>query len=249
MSLSDIEKELYSKQICINDWGEKGQQKLKKSKVLIAGLGGLGSAVSYYLTSAGIGNMTLCDGDKIQLSNFNRQIVYDYKNIGKEKTLYAKKRLEQLNPNINISVFRDYITQQNSSRIFKSVDIIVDCLDNFPSRLCINKYCVEHNIPLVYGAIKGFQGHTTFIKTPEAPCLECTFNNTDNTPDNIESVGATAGFVGSLQAMEVIKYLTGIGNNLKSKLLTFDTRNMDFELISLSHSETCKICKTEIRST
>lgn len=240
-TLTDNDRTRYDRQMLIDGWGEDGQTKLKASQVFIAGAGGLGSPVSIYLAVAGIGEMRICDADKLELSNLNRQILHTDERVGELKSASAAKALSQLNPTLNIVAYSDYIDENSVERVVGKPDIIVDCLDNFEARYLLNTYCIQNKIPLVHGAVWGMMGQVTFVYPPETPCLKCLFP--EPPPKEIlPVVGATPGIIGCIQAMEALKYLTGVGTTLKGRLLIFDGEEMDFHLVEVKGSPSCPEC-------
>jgi len=225
----------------ISGWGEVSQLKLKKSSVFIAGAGGLGSPVSIYLAVAGVGEIKICDFDRIELSNLNRQILYPDKKIGELKAVSAEMTLRELNPSINISKSTDHLNPDNIDRIIGKPDVIVDCLDNFETRYLLNHYSITKHIPFVHGAVRGMSGQVTFLAPPETPCLRCVFPKAP--PEEVSPIlGATPGIIGGIQAMEVVKFLTGIGPSLLGKLLIFDGEEMTFNTIGIDRRPSCQEC-------
>jgi adenylyltransferase/sulfurtransferase len=240
-TLTDYDQTRYNRQMLIHGWGEDGQTKLKASRVFIAGAGGLGSPVSIYLAVAGIGEMRICDADKLELSNLNRQILHTEKRVGEMKSASAAKTLRQLNPTINIMAYSDYIDENSIETVVGKPDIIVDCLDNFETRYLLNTYCIQNKIPLVHGAIWGMMGQVTFVYPSETPCLKCLFP--EPPPKEIfPVVGVTPGIIGCVQAAETLKYLTGVGTNLKGRLLILDGEEMDFNSVNVKRSPSCPEC-------
>ncbi|MCL2154147.1 MAG: HesA/MoeB/ThiF family protein [Leptospirales bacterium] len=232
----------YKRQMEISFWDITCQEKLKSSSVFVAGAGGLGSPVLYYLSSAGIGTIKVCDIDVVDLSNLNRQILYSAEDIGNLKSETAAKKISMLNNNINIKHINAKAGWDTLDEI-KTCNIIVDCLDNFESRHILNEISVQNKIPMVHGGVTEYYGQMTFLHPDETPCLACFI------PQNIKKevkgiVGAMAGIVGSMQAMEVIKYLTGTGDLLKNRLMYIDARSMDITTINIHKNPKCKICST-----
>ena len=240
-TLTDYDRTRYDRQMLIHGWGEEGQTRLKASRVFIAGAGGLGSPASIYLAVAGVGEMRLCDVDKVELSNLNRQILHTEKRVGERKSASAEKTLRDLNPTIDIVAYSDYINENSIDRVVGQPDIIVDCLDNFETRYLLNTYCIQNKIPLVHGAIWGMMGQVTFVYPGVTPCLQCLFP--EPPPKEIFPVlGATPGIIGCVQAMEALKYLTGVGTNLKERLLIFDGEEMGFNSVNVKRSPSCPEC-------
>lgn len=240
--ISKIELKQYERQILIKGWGTEAQEKIKNTTVFIAGAGGLGSSASMYLATAGFGRLIICDYDNVELSNLNRQILHNHKRIGMNKADSALITLRDINPSTDIVLIKEKITKKNAKKLIGNSDIIIDCLDNFQTRHILNKISVEFEIPMIHAGITEFHGQITFLNPPETPCLACFYS--ENPKKEIFPItGATAGIFGSLQAMEAIKYITGIGENLKNKILFFDGKEMRFSTINISHNLKCKICK------
>jgi adenylyltransferase/sulfurtransferase len=239
--LTDYDQTRYHRQMLLAGWGTEGQAKLKAATVFIAGAGGLGSPVSIYLAVAGVGQIRICDADRIELSNLNRQILHPDDRIGELKAVSAEQSLKALNPSLNIVAHSEYLDQSNVERIVGQPDIIVDCLDNFETRYLLNTYCLKHNIPLVHGAIWGLSGQMTFLHPPETPCLKCLIPEPPP-KETFPVVGATPGLIGSIQAMETLKFLTGTGTPLKGKLLLLDGEEMSFFSVAAERSPTCPEC-------
>lgn len=240
-ALTEYDKTRYDRQMLIPGWGERGQLKLKSATVFIAGAGGLGSPVAIYLAVAGVGTICIADADTVELSNLNRQILHIDARIGEPKARSAHETLCQVNPTINIVSYNESLNESNLSQIVGRPDIVIDCLDNFPTRYLLNAYCVAYGIPFVHGAVHGLLGQVSFFSPPETPCLRCVF---PEAPPKVEFpvLGATPGVIGSIQAMEALKYLTGTGSNLRSALLFFDGTDMTFSTITTSQSPTCPVC-------
>ncbi len=241
MSLSENEQKRYTRQMMIEGWGEETQKKIKRSTVFIAGAGGLGSPVSIYLAVAGIGNIRICDFDSPDWSNLNRQILHDHTRIGTNKAVSAKMTLERLNPDIAITAFTDKIVEENVDTLVGNADIILDCMDNFPTRFILNECAIRKKIPLVYGSIWGIDGRLSFIHSPETACLRCIFPEAP--PKEVFPViGATPAVIGSLQALETIKYLSGTGPNIKNQLLVWEGASTDFRKYKIRKDPECPTC-------
>lgn len=241
MPLTHNDKIRYGRQMLIPGWGEDGQEKLKGSRVFIAGAGGLGSPVSIYLAVAGIGELAICDADRVELSNLNRQILHPDARVGELKALSAAETLGGLNPDIKVTAHSDYIDEDSVARLVGQPDAVVDCLDNFETRYLLNRYCLDRGIPFVHGAVSGMIGQVTFISAPETPCLRCVFPQ--GPPKELFPVlGATPGIIGTIQAMEVLKHLTGQGETLKGTLLIFEGDEMGFTPIKVNRAPDCPEC-------
>ncbi len=241
MTLSSDELKRYARQMMMDGWGEATQEKLKSSRVFIAGAGGLGSPVSIYLTVAGVGHIAICDFDSPDLTNLNRQILHDHTRINVNKAVSAKMTLEKLNPHAEITALTDRIGADNADRLVGDADIIVDCMDNFPTRYVLNDCAIRKRIPMVYGALWGMDGNLSFIQPPGTPCLRCVFEEAP--PKEVFPVlGTTPGVIGALQALEAIKYLTGIGTNLKGRMLVWDGGAASFQTVRLHKDPDCPSC-------
>lgn len=232
----------YNRQLIIPGLDREKQEKLKHSTVFIAGAGGLGSSAAIYLAASGIGKIRICDFDTVEITNLNRQILHDDSKIGMNKAISAKETLEKINPNIEVIALTEKITDEVLEKLVEGSEIIVDCLDNFDTRFVLNKYAVSKKIPLVFGAVYGLEGHISFIHTPETFCLACLYK--ESPPKEIFPVlGVTSGIVGCLQALESLKYLIDIGENLKNKLLIWNGLYQEFRKLSISKDPLCNICK------
>jgi adenylyltransferase/sulfurtransferase len=239
--LSEQELKRYNRQMLIEGWGEVTQKKLKESTVFIAGAGGLGSPVSIYLAVAGVGNIRICDFDSPDWSNLNRQILHNHNRIGTNKAVSAAQTLTELNPDITVTAITDKITAENVDELVDDADIILDCMDNFPTRFLLNECAIRKSIPLVYGSIWGMDGRLSFLQPPETPCLQCIFPEAP--PQEVFPVlGATPGVIGSLQALEALKYLSGAGKNLKGKLMVWDGVNTEFRNLKAYRDPECPAC-------
>jgi adenylyltransferase/sulfurtransferase len=225
----------------IGGWGEAGQEKLKAARVFIAGAGGLGSPASIYLAVAGVGQITLCDFDKPELSNLNRQILHTDARIGMNKAVSGQLTLREINPTISVTAVSTRIEEGNVDQLVGDAGLILDCMDNFPTRYVLNECARRKGIPFVHASVWGMEGRLTFIQSPETPCLRCIFP-TAPPPAVFPVVGATPGMIGCLQAMEVLKYLTGVGENLKGKLLVWSGTDMEFEVYPISKRADCPTC-------
>ncbi|HNX24545.1 MAG TPA: HesA/MoeB/ThiF family protein [Spirochaetota bacterium] len=238
--LTENELIRYKRQLEISDWDISTQDKLKNSAVFCAGAGGLGSPVLYYLAAAGVGHIKICDRDNVELSNLNRQILYGTSDTGMWKAETASKKISLLNDNIQITYFNKDAGWELLDEI-KGCNIIIDCLDNFESRHILNRISLQTGIPMMHAGVSEYYGQMTFLQPGETPCLACFI------PENIKKetkgiVGAMAGIVGAMQALEVIKYLTGKGGLLKNRLLYIDGKSMNFTAININKNPECKVC-------
>jgi molybdopterin/thiamine biosynthesis adenylyltransferase len=239
MCFSESEKERYFKQIRVRDWK---QEKLKSSKVLIVGMGGLGCASALYLTAAGIGKLRLCDGDKIQERDLNRQVLYSQESVGKLKVEEAKKRLVLLNPEVEFEISPEFLNSQNADRMTKDCNMIVDGLDNNESRFILNLQSVRKRKPYVYGAVQGWEGFVGVFHPPKTACIACILPKETLGPDDTPVPGVLPGIVGVLQATEVLKFLMGVELTLLSRLLVYDSKNLTFDVVETEKNPICPHC-------
>ena len=242
-----IYDEFYSRQIVLKELGRRGQKKLAKSRVAVVGLGGLGTASSLYLALAGVGRLRLIDQDTVELHNLHRQVLYSLDDLRYPKVEVSAKRLEKINPLVKVELVPENLNTNNVEKLLKGVDCVVDGLDNMRTRYLVNRACARLRIPYVFGAAIGMEGNLSVFAPPETPCLECVFPNLDDssllTCDVRGVLGATPGIVGTMQAMETVKVLTGIGSALKGKLMICDFGDMYFTTIDVFKRENCPACK------
>lgn len=241
MALTEQEQARYSRQILIRDLGEAGQEKLKRSTVFIAGAGGLGCPVATYLAVAGVGHMILVDQDSVDPSNLNRQILHWNEDIGLEKVASARAKLSRMNPSVRITPVRTTIDRENARSLIRGADLVIDAMDNYQTRFYLNRAAIQEGIPIIHASVRGFEGRITMIIPGETPCIECL---TPEVPpdETVPIVGATAGVIGSLQATEAIKMLTGIGTLLKGRMLIYDGEYLEFHEIPVSRDQACTAC-------
>lgn len=232
----------YGRQIIYPDFGESGQERLKQSHVVVAGLGGLGCSASIYLASAGIGHITLVDCDVVVLSNLNRQVLHWEEDIGEKKPFSAVRKLAKLNPTINITPLFEKITQDNVRDIIKGANVVIDGMDNFETRFILNSGCVAEGIPFVHGGIYGFLGEITTIIPGETPCLACIFPTTPKKEGTFPVFSVTPAFIAALQAAEAIKLLAGFGDLLTNRMLYINGTAMEFNSCPLTRNPDCKVC-------
>jgi len=231
----------YDRQMRIDGWGVEGQMKLRNASVGIVGLGGLGCPISIYLTAAGVGRLKLIDSDVVEESNLNRQVLHWTDDIGRPKPQSAFEKLSKLNPEVEISLICERLTEENVDELLNDVDAIVDALDNFPTRLIINSYAVRSKKPLFHGAIWGLEGYATTIIPGLTACLRCIFEEAPP-PGVFPVVGTTPGLIAMVQAMEVLKYFTGIGELLLNRYLIYDGMKMTFTTVKLRRNPNCPVC-------
>ncbi len=244
--LTESEKERYARHLVLPEIGTQGQEKLKAASVLVIGAGGLGSPVSMYLAAAGVGRIGLADFDNVDVTNLHRQILYGTSNVGMPKLEAARNRLRDLNPEIKIET-HDAITSENAIEIFRGYDVIVDGTDNFPTRYLVNDACVLTGKPNVYGSIYRFDGQASVFFAKKGPCYRCLYP--EPPPPNLVPscaeggvLGVLPGVIGTIQATETIKLITGIGEPLIGRLLLFDALRMEFRPLRLKKDPNCAIC-------
>ncbi len=240
--LSREELERYDRQIMLYGFGEKGQEKLKKAKVFIAGAGGLGSPIAIYLAVAGVGNIRIVDHDIVELSNLNRQILHWQGDIQKRKADSAADKLIKLNPDINIEGIAETINEDNIAQLAADADIIIDAMDNLPTRYLLNKTTIEKNIPFVHGAVNGFEGRAMTVIPGKSACLNCVYHGVTIPKEKFPVIGVTPAIIGCIQATEVIKYITGMGNLLTDRLINYDALSMTFTEFTVKRDPECEHC-------
>jgi len=240
-------EEFYSRQTILKELGKEGQKKLAESKVAIVGLGGLGTASSLYLTLAGVGNIRLIDQDTVEMHNLHRQVLYTPEDLHYPKVEVSAKRLTKINPLVKVEPIPENLNSNNVEKLVSGVNCVVDGLDNMRTRYLVNRACVKLRIPYVFGAAIGIEGNLSVFAPPETPCLECVFPNIEDssllTCDVRGVLGVTPGIIGTMQAMETIKVLTGMGSALKGKLMICDFNDMYFTTIDIFKRKNCPTCQ------
>ena len=247
MAMTDEQIERYSRHIILKEVGAKGQKKLLNGSVLIIGAGGLGAPAALYLAAAGVGHIGIVDADEVDLSNLQRQVIHATADIGKAKVKSAKESMEAINPDVKVSTYRMFVDSTNVRELIREYDFIIDGTDNFPAKFLINDACVLEKKPFSHAGIIRFQGQLMTYVPGEGPCYRCVFKNPppkDAVPTCKKAgvIGAMAGTIGTLQAMEAIKYLIGKGDLLTGKLLTYDALKMEFRKINLKKDCNCAVC-------
>ena len=247
MALSDEELERYARHIILKEVGGPGQQKLKAAKVLVIGAGGLGSPALMYLAAAGVGTLGVVDDDEVSLSNLQRQIVHGSSDLKRPKVESARDRLLELNPTVTIETVNEKLAQSAIEDLIAGVDVVLDGTDNFDSRFAINKACVAKKKPLVSGAAIRFEGQVSVFRNDQAnsPCYQCLYSDAGNLNETCTQTGVVApllGIIGSVQALEAIKLLTGIGKDLGGRLLLLDALSMDWHTMRFNKDPKCPIC-------
>ncbi len=234
----------YSRQVVINGFGEAGQKALAKGRVLIVGLGGLGNPAAQYLAAAGVGTIGLMDKDVVSPSNLNRQVLFRPDDTDCSKVKLAQERLSRFNPEIKILTFRQSLEESLTPDILRQFDIVLDCLDNLPDRLRLNQICLNHRRPMVHGGVITFFGQLTTIIPFVGPCLRCLSPGSIFTCDcaRLGVLGPVPGVIGVLQAIEAIKYLSGVGQVMAGRLLVFDGLSGTFDEVPVKRDPKCPAC-------
>jgi len=240
--LSRKELERYSRQVLIRGFGEEGQRKLKRAHVLVAGLGGLGSPAAMYLAAAGVGRLTILDAQRVELSNLNRQVLHWHLDVGRSKAGSAIEKLYAMNPDVKVEAKLERITSKNVDSLIEGADVVVDGMDNFPTRYLLNEACVRARVPFVHGAVEGLVGQLTTILPGKGPCLRCIIPKEPPRKPVFPVLGATPGTIGCLQALEVIKLITGLGRPLVGEMLLFNGEDLSFEKIKIERDPRCPVC-------
>jgi molybdopterin-synthase adenylyltransferase len=239
--LTASEQKRYDRQIMIGEIGREGQERLKRSRVVIAGAGGLGSLIALYLTAAGIGMIRMIDHDRVELSNLNRQILHWEEDIGRNKVESARAKLRNLNSTVEIEGIAEIITEDNVFQFVNGCDVIVDAMDNLPTRYILNRCAVEKKIPFFHGAVNGFEGRVMTIIPGKTACLRCMYRG-PVPEEKFPVIGVAPAVIGSIQATEVIKYLLGIGSLLTNRLLVYDGLKVTFSEFTVNKNPDCDHC-------
>jgi len=240
--LSIREMERYDRQIKISELGVEGQIKLKNSRILVVGVGGLGGVAATYLAMAGVGFIRIVDNGILELNNLNRQIPYSEKDIGRLKVEAVAERLKSLNSEIVIEPISEKITSRNIDGLLRDVDLVVDGLDNFETRLIVNDKCIKFRIPFIHGAVYSFEGRLMTIIPGRSPCLRCLIPTAPPEHDTIPVIGPIPGVIGCLEALEALKIITDLGKPFTDKILIFDGLNLEFTSIPIVRSPKCPAC-------
>ena len=247
--LTNPQQQRYIRNIILPEIGELGQKKLLRARVLVVGAGGLGSPALLYLAAAGVGNIGVIDDDVVELSNLQRQIIHNEKNLGQKKVASAAAKISLLNSDVKLEIFSQRATRESLRKISVNYDFILDCTDNFATRFVINEICFEQKKPLIFAAVKGFLGQVSVFKSYEKnnPCYAC-FN-----PNIVDEnfvlpmhekgiLGSVAGTIGALQATTTIKEILEIEESLVGKILIFDFLKNEFRKVGLRKNLNCAIC-------
>lgn len=238
--------ERFERNIRLDGMGEDGQVKLLDSSVLIIGTGGLGSACLLYLAAAGVGMITIVDPDRVALSNLQRQVAHGSADIGRKKVLSAAEKARAINPSLTLVPLAVRVTLKNIARIASGHDFIIDATDNFAAKYLINEYCVKNKVPFTHAGVQGFSGQILTF-SPGYACLSCVFGDEPKIGDYVEPssegvLGAVAGFAGTMQAAEAVKFITGVGELLTGMVYSFDMRYNRHKIIKTDRRANCPVC-------
>jgi adenylyltransferase/sulfurtransferase len=248
MKLSSDQQRRYARHIVLSEIGQAGQAKLLVAKVLVIGAGGLGSAAIAYLAAAGIGKIGIVEPDRVELSNLQRQILFETADIGRSKAASARDRAQEVNPDSVVEIFEEKLTSENANKLVQDFDIVVDGSDNFETRFAVSAACLQEKKPLVSAAISGFSAQLSTFKPylgDSHPCYRCLVPQIPDRERNCAQegiIGPLAGMLGSMQALEVIKELLAIGSSLSGSLLIIDALTMNIRKVALPRDLSCKFC-------
>jgi len=241
--------ERYSRHILLADVGVEGQEKLRQARVLVVGAGGLGCPAALYLAAAGVGAIGIVDADAVDLSNLQRQIAHFTRDVGRAKVESAKEKMLAINPDVEVTTHKTYLRADNIRAIVRGHDFVIDGTDNFPTKFLVNDACVMEGVPLSHGGILRFDGQTMTILPGASSCYRCAFRSPPP-PDVVPTcsqagvLGAVAGMLGTIQAAEALKFITGAGELLTDTLLSFDAKTMNFKKTALPRQKDCPLCGT-----
>lgn len=256
MDLSEEQIERYSRNIVLEEIGPAGQERIGRGKVLVVGAGGLGSPAALYLAAAGTGVLGLIDPDRVELSNLQRQILHGTDSLGENKTRSAGRRIRELNPDVELRAFQERFSVNNALALVREFDFVIDGSDNFATKFLVNDACVLAGRPFSHAGVLGFKGQVLTVDPSRAdsPCLRCILPEPpgrEETPDCSRSgvLGALTGVLGSLQALEALKFLTGAGELLCGRLLTVDALKPSFRVVEFRRNPGCPLCSRKRRIT
>lgn len=248
MALTEQQLERYSRHLILKGVGASGQKKLLESKVLVIGAGGLGSPAIMYLAASGVGTIGIADGDDLELSNMQRQIIHRDEAVGTSKAESAARRVKEINPDVKVNIYPQRVNSENIGKLIQAYDFIIDGVDNFDTKFLINDACVLAKKPFCHAGIREFYGQVLTYVPGEGPCYRCIFEEVPEEGD-VDScstagvIGSIPGIIGSIQALEAQKYLTGAGELLTGRILTFDGLTMKFRTVEVKEgAPTCRVC-------
>lgn len=238
--LTNTELERFSRQIKL--FGVDGQRKIKRSSILVVGVGGLGCSALMYLASAGFGKIIFVDSDIVELNNLNRQVLHWEDDIGRAKVESAIWKLKKINSNIQLEGLNTEFNEEIGEDLVRNADVILDCLDNFKTRFILNRLCIKCRKPLIHGAVYGFEGRLLTVIPGKGPCLQCVIPFQPTETLDLPVVGSTPAVIASLQVTEAIKIVTGIGYPSVGKLIVYDGEFMNFFEVSVKKRNDCPTC-------
>ncbi|RWX48556.1 Molybdopterin or thiamine biosynthesis adenylyltransferase [Candidatus Electrothrix marina] len=247
LNLTDEQLKRYSRHIILQDVGPEGQAKLMEAKVLVVGAGGLGSPIALYLAAAGVGTIGIVDADVVEISNLQRQVIHFSSDIQRPKVDSAAEKMRAINPEIEVNSYKLYLDASNIKEIISDYDFVLDGTDNFATKFLVNDACVMAGIPFSHGGILRFDGQTMTVLPGRSACYRCSFRQPPP-PEAVPScsqagvLGAIAGMLGTIQAAEALKFITGAGILLTDTLLTFDAKIMHFRRVVLKKRSDCPLC-------
>jgi adenylyltransferase/sulfurtransferase len=247
--VDDAQLTRYSRHILLPEIGIEGQERIRRSRVLVVGVGGLGAPVAIYLASAGVGSITLCDGDRVDLTNLQRQVIFRADDVGRPKVEAAADAITALNPEVHVVPVGERVGSSRLERLVADNDIVVDCSDNFPTRHAVNRVCVAQHRPLVSGAGVRFDGQVSVfdLREPSSPCYSCLFaEDTEVEETRCAVMGVFApivGIIGTVQAAEVLKLAAAVGESLNGRLLLLDGLSMEWRMVRLKKDPGCRVCQ------
>jgi molybdopterin/thiamine biosynthesis adenylyltransferase len=246
--LDDQQRLRYSRHLLLNEFGEEAQERLLAARVLVVGAGGLGSAALLYLAASGIGHLTVCDGDVVDLTNLQRQVIHRLDSVGEPKAASAAATIAALNPDVQVEILEERAGPERLASLARDADVVLDCSDNFATRHAINRACVAAGKPLVSGAGIRFDGQVAVfdLRRADAPCYQCLFaEDARAEEERCATMGVFAplvGIIGTFQAMEAIKLLAGIGDTLAGRLMLFDALASRWHEVRLARDPQCRVC-------
>lgn len=244
------DQERYVRQVLIPSWGEEAQRRVAASTVFVAGAGGLGSSAILYLAAAGVGCIRVCDRGRVELSNLNRQVLHGVRSIGGRKVSSARRAVRRLNPGVRVVALFAEMTDANVAELALGAQVLLDCLDNVPARMVLNRHALRAGVPLVHAGVRGMGGQLTFLRSPATPCLACILRGGVGSAGSagegeagpLPILGATAGAMGCLQALEALKFLAGIGECTEGRIVFFDGETMGIESVAVVRDPGCPEC-------